>query len=178
MVPREYNIEKAKEEEMPSLDIVSKVDMQALDNAVNNTKRQVATRYDFKNVVSEIIMDKKKNAINITTGDEWKAKEIISILTGQCVRLQVNPKSLDVKEIETAGGGTVKVDVLIKEGISKEICQKMVKFIKGLNLKVQPTIQEEQVRITGKQIDDLREVMQLLTEHDFGIPLQFVNMKS
>lgn len=163
---------------MPSLDIVSKVDMQALDNAVNNTKRQITTRYDFKNVVTEIIMDKKKKTINIATGDEWKAKEIVSILTGQCVRLQVNPKSLDVKTIEAAGGGTAKVDVLIKEGISKETCQKMVKFIKGLNMKVQPTIQEEQVRITGKQIDDLREVMRLLTEHDFGVPLQFVNMKS
>ncbi len=163
---------------MPSLDIVSKVDMQALDNAVNNTKRQITTRYDFKNVVSEIVMDKKKKAINITTADEWKAKEIISTLTGQCVRLQVNPKSLDVKAIEASGGGTVKVDILIKEGIPKETCQKMVKFIKGLNMKVQPTIQEEQVRITGKQIDDLREVMRLVTEQDFGLPLQFVNMKS
>ena len=163
---------------MPSLDIVSRVDMQALDNAVNNTKRQIATRFDFKNVITEIYLDKKKKTINIATGDEWKAKEVISILTGQCVRLHVNPKSLDVKAIESAGGSTVKVDVLITEGISKETCQKMVKFIKGLNMKVQATIQEEQVRITGKQIDDLRKVMQLLTEQDFGVPLQFVNMKS
>jgi len=178
LVSREYNIEGAKEEEMPSLDIVSKVDMQALDNAVNNTKRQIATRFDFKNVITDIVFDKKKKTINISTGDDWKAKEIISILTGQCVRLHVNPKSLDVKPIETAAHGTVKADVLIKEGISKETCQKMVKFIKGLNMKVQPTIQEEQIRITGKQIDDLREIMQRLTEQDFGVPLQFVNMKS
>lgn len=163
---------------MPSLDVVSKVDMQALDNAVNNTKRQIATRFDFKNVVSEIILDKKKRVINITTGDDWKAKEIISILTGQCVRLHVNPKSLDVKPIEAAARGTVKVDVLVKEGISKETCQKMVKFIKGLNMKVQPAIQDEQVRIIGKQIDDLRQVMQLLLDQDFGVPLQFVNMQS
>jgi uncharacterized protein YajQ (UPF0234 family) len=163
---------------MPSLDVVSKVDMQALDNAVNNTKRQIASRYDFKNVVTTIELDKKKKAINIATGDDWKAKEVISILTGQCVKLGVNPKSLDVKTIEASAHSTVKVDVLIKEGISKETCQKMVKFVKGLNIKVQPAIQDEQVRITGKQIDDLREVMRLLTEQDFGVPLQFVNMKS
>ncbi len=163
---------------MPSLDVVSKVDMQALDNAVNNTKRQIASRYDFKNVVSEVILDKKKKCITITTGDDWKAKEIIGILTGQSVRLQVNPKALDVKAIEAAARGTVKVDIMIKEGLSKEISQKMVKFIKNLNMKVQPAIQDEQVRISGKQIDDLREVMKKLSEQDFGIPLQFVNMKS
>ena len=163
---------------MPSLDVVSKVDMQALDNAVNNTKRQIASRYDFKNVVTTIELDKKKKAVNIATGDDWKAKEVISILTGQCVKLGVNPKSLDVKTIEASAHSTVKVDVLIKEGISKETCQKMVKFIKGLNIKVQAAIQDEQVRLTGKQIDDLREVMRLLTEQDFGVPLQFVNMKS
>jgi uncharacterized protein YajQ (UPF0234 family) len=167
-----------KEEGMPSLDVVSKVDMQALDNAVNNTKRQIASRYDFKNVVTEINFDKKKKTVTVATGDDWKAKEVISILTGQCVKLGVNPKSLEVKPIEAAAHTTVKVDMLIKEGISKEASQKIVKFIKGLDLKVQPAMQDEQVRITGKQIDDLREVMQKLTEHDFGVPLQFVNMKS
>jgi cyclic-di-GMP-binding protein len=169
---------KGKEDDMPSLDVVSKVDMQALDNAVNNTKRQIASRYDFKNVVTEIEFDKKKKTVSIATADDWKAKEIIGILTGQCVKLGVNPKSLEVKPIEAAAHSTVKADVAIKEGISKDTCQKMVKFIKGLNMKVQPAIQDEQVRITGKQIDDLREVMQKLTEQDFGVPLQFVNMKS
>ncbi len=163
---------------MPSLDVVSQVDMQALDNAVNNTKRQIATRFDFRNVTTDIVFDRKKKSINITTGDDWKAKEIISILTQQAAKLKVSPKVLDVKQIQPAAGLTVKVEILIKEGLSKETAQKMVKFIKGLNMKVQPAIQDEQVRITGKQIDDLREVMQKLTEQDFGIPLQFVNMKS
>lgn len=163
---------------MPSLDVVSQVDMQALDNAVNNTKRQVASRFDFRSVASDIILDRKKKSITVTTADDWKAKEIISILTGQAARLKVSAKSLDIKNIEPAAGLTVKVEIAVKEGLSKETAQKIVKFIKSLNMKVQSAIQDEQVRITGKQIDDLREVMRLLTEQDFGLPLQFVNMKS
>lgn len=160
---------------MPSLDVVSMVDMQALDNAINNAKRAISTRFDFKNVVSEITLDRKKKTINIVTGDDWKLKEIIDILISQCIRLKVNPKALGIKDIEP---GAVKMDIQIKEGIPKETCQKIVKFIKGLNIKVQATIQDDQVRVSGKQIDDLREIMRLLMEQDYDIPLQFVNMKS
>lgn len=112
------------------------------------------------------------------TADDWKAKEILDILTGQAVKQKVSPKSLDIKPIEPGAGLTVKVEILVKEGLTKENAQKIVKYIKGLDMKVQPAIQDEQVRITGKQIDDLREVMRLLTEQDFGVALQFVNMKS
>jgi hypothetical protein len=90
----------------------------------------------------------------------------------------LDPKCLDIKEIEPTSHGTAKIDILIKEGIPKEIGQKIVKLIKGLKMKVQPAIQDDQVRITGKKIDDLQEIMRLLKEQDYDIPLQFTNMKS
>jgi cyclic-di-GMP-binding protein len=162
---------------MPSLDVVNKVDMQALDNAVNNVLREVTNRFDFKNVKTEITLNKKDNLIHIVTGDEMKMKAIIELLKGQCVRLKVEPKSLAPKKMESTSHGTVKIDIQVNEGIPMETCKKIVKFIKGFNTKVQPVIQDEQVRISGKKIDDLQEIMQLLREQEYDVPLQFVNMK-
>ncbi len=163
---------------MPSVDVVSKVDLQALYNVINNVKREITTRFDFKNVKSEITFDRKAKYIHIVTGDDWKAKAVAEMLIGQCTRLKLDPKFLDLKEIEPTSHNTVKMDVLIKEGIPKETSQKIVKLIKGLKIKVQSAIQTDQVRITGKKIDDLQEIMRLLKEQDYNIPLQFVNMKS
>ncbi len=163
---------------MPSVDVVSKVDMQVLDNAINNVKRVISTRFDFKNVRSEITFDRKTKLIHIVTGDDWKIKAVTEMLVGQCSRLKLDPKCLDPKEIEPTSSGAVKVDILIKEGIPKETGRKIVKLIKGLKIKVQPAIQDDQVRLTGKKIDDLQEIMQLLKEQDYNLPLQFVNMKS
>ncbi len=162
---------------MPSVDVVSKVNLQALDNAINNVKREISTRFDFKNVKSEITLDRKAKYIHIVTGDDWKVKAVTEMLIGQCNRFKVDPKCLDFKEIDSTSHGTVKMDILIKEGIPKDTCQKIVKLIKGLKIKVQPAIQGDQVRITGKKIDDLQEIMRLLKEQDYNIPLQFVNMK-
>lgn len=163
---------------MPSVDVVSKVDLQALDNAINNVKREVSTRFDFRNVKTEITFDRKEKRIHILTGDEAKVKAIKDGLVDQCVRLKVDPKCLEFKGIEATSNNMVKLDAEVKEGIPKETCQKIVKLIKGLKIKVQPAIQEDQVRITGKKIDDLQEIMRVLREQDYGIPLQFVNMKS
>ncbi len=162
---------------MPSVDVVSKVDLQALDNAINNVKREISTRFDFKNVKSEINLDRKAKYIHIVTGDDWKVKAVTEILIGQCNRLKVDPKCLDFKEIDSTSHGTVKMDILIKEGIPKDTCQKIVKLIKGLKINVQSAIQGDQVRITGKKIDELQEIMRLLKEQDYNIPLQFANMK-
>ncbi len=162
---------------MPSVDVVSTVDMQTLDNAINNVTREISTRFDFKNVKSEVVLDQKEKNIHVSTGDELKIKAVSEMLRAQCIRFKLDPKCLDFKDIETTSSGTVKRDVRIKEGIPKETCQKMVKYIKGLKIKVQPAVQDDQVRITGKQIDDLQEIMRLLKEQDYDIPLQFVNMK-
>ena len=167
-----------KEVKVPSVDVVSKVDLQALDNAINNVKREISTRFDFKNVKSEVTFDRKVKCIHIVTGDDWKVKTVTEMLIGQCTRLKVDPKCLHLKKIEATSHGTAKMDILIKEGIPKETCQKIVKLIKGLKIKVQPAIQDSQVRLAGKKIDDLQEIMRLLKEQDYDIPLQFVNMKS
>jgi uncharacterized protein YajQ (UPF0234 family) len=163
---------------VPSVDVVSKVDLQVLYNVINNVKREITTRFDFKNVKSEITFDRKAKYIHIVTGDDWKVKAVTEMLIDQCTRFKLDPKCLDLKEIEATSHGTAKMDIFIKEGIPKETGQKIVKLIKGLKIKVQPAIQTDQVRITGKKIDDLQEIMRLLKEQDYNIPLQFVNMKS
>ena len=163
---------------MPSLDVVSTVDLQSLDNAVNNTKREIATRFDFRSVKSDINLDRKEKIIHIVSGDEWKVKTVKDILIGQCIRQKVDPKSLDIGKIDTVSTTVAKLDIQVKEGISKETGQKIVKYIKSLKIKVQPAILDNKLRITGKQIDDLQEIMRLLNEQDYGVPLQFVNMKS
>ncbi|MCL2679397.1 MAG: YajQ family cyclic di-GMP-binding protein [Dehalococcoidia bacterium] len=162
---------------MPSLDIVSTVDMQMLDNAINNVKREVVTRYDFRNVKTEITLDRREKLIHVATGDEMKMKAVLEILIGQCTRLKIDPKIFDPQKIEAATQNTVRRDVKVKEGISRETAQKMVKFIKASGLKVQPAIQDDQLRVTGKQIDDLQTMMQQLREQEWDVPLQFVNMK-
>ena len=141
---------------MPSVDVVSKVDLQAMDNAINNVKREILRRFDFKNVNTEISFDRKAKSIHIVSGDDSKVKTITEMLIDQCTRFKLDAKCLDLKEIETVSTNKAKMDILIKEGISKETCQKIVKLIKDLKLKVQPTIQDNQVRITGKKIDDLQ----------------------
>ncbi|MFA4835712.1 MAG: YajQ family cyclic di-GMP-binding protein [Dehalococcoidia bacterium] len=163
---------------MPSVDVVSTVDMQVLDNAVNNLKREISTRFDFRSVKSEITLDRKEKCIHIVTGDELKVKSVTDMFLDQCVRFKMDLKCLDIKEVEPTSHGAAKRDIQIKEGIPKETCQKIVKLIKGLKIKVQPAIQDDRVRITGKKINDLQEIMQLLREQDYDIPLQFVNMKS
>jgi uncharacterized protein YajQ (UPF0234 family) len=166
-----------EELKMPSFDVVSTVDMQALDNATNNAKREISTRYDFKNVKSEVTLDQKGKCIHIVTGDDMKLKAIIQMLRGQCARFKVDPRCLDLKEIEPTSLGAVKVDIKIKDGIPKETCQKIVKLIKGLKVKVQPTVLGDHLRVSGNKIDDLQEVMRVLMEQDYDLSLQFVNMK-
>jgi len=163
---------------MPSVDIVSTVDLQTLDNAINNVKREISTRFDFKNIRSEITLDRKEKRIHILSGDDGKVKSVTEMLVGQCVRLKIDQKCMEYKEIEATSRGAAKMDIMIKEGIPKDTCQKMVKYIKSLKMKVQPAIKDEQIRITGKKINDLQTIMQLLREQDYDIPLQFVNMKS
>jgi uncharacterized protein YajQ (UPF0234 family) len=163
---------------MPSLDVVSTVDLQFLANAVNNTKREIASRYDFRGIKTEIDLDQKEKNIHIVSGDEWKVTTVKDMLIGQCIRQKVDPKSLEAGKIDTVSTSIAKLDIKVNEGISKEIGQKIVKYIKGLKIKVQPAILDNKIRVTGKQIDDLQEIMRLLNEQDWGVPLQFVNMKS
>jgi hypothetical protein len=162
---------------MPSFDIVSRLDLQEVDNAVNNTKREVSTRYDFRNLKTEITLDKKGNVIHLSTASEMKMEDLRQILVTQIIKRGVSPKALEFGEPKPAGMDQVKMDIKLLEGIEKEKAKKLVKKIKDLGLKVQPAIQDDQVRVTGKKIDDLQAVIEAMKTSDADIPLQYVNMK-
>lgn len=162
---------------MPSFDIVNKIDPQEIDNAVNNTKKEVETRYDFRGLHTEITYNKKENKIHLVVAEQMKLNAVKEMLIKNFIKRKVSPKVLDFQKPEGTSQGHLKMDVNLQEGISKEKAKEIVKAIKNMKLKVQPAIQDDQVRVTGKKIDDLQEVIQNLKNKDFGIPLQFVNMK-
>ncbi|MDX2481264.1 MAG: YajQ family cyclic di-GMP-binding protein [Desulfuromusa sp.] len=161
---------------MPSFDIVSKVDFQEVDNAVNQAIKEITQRYDFKGTTNEITLDKEH--LNILAADDYKLQAIKDILIAKLVRRQVSPKCFNYGKEETASAGAVRVKATIVQGISKEQGKEIVKLIKEAKLKVQAQIMEDQVRVTGKKIDDLQEVIQLLKGKDLDVELQFENMRS
>ena len=162
---------------MPSFDIVNEVDLQEVGNAVNNTKKEVSTRYDFRNSKTEIEFNRKEKIISLQTMDEMKMQALRDVMISHFVRRKVDPKCLDFGEIEGTSRGQVKRMVQLQEGIEREIAQKIVKLIKGMRIKVQPAIQDVQVRVTGKKVDDLQAVIAVVKKEELEIPLQFVNMK-
>ena len=162
---------------MASFDVVNQVDLQEVDNAVNNTKKEVQTRYDFRKSATQIDFNRKDRALSLLTSDDMKLQALRDMLVGHCVRRKVDPKALDFADVEGTSQGQVKQAVRLQEGIERQTAQKIAKDIKGLKLKVQAAIQDDQVRVTGKKIDELQAVIAELKKTDYGIPLQFVNMK-
>ncbi|MCS6967194.1 MAG: YajQ family cyclic di-GMP-binding protein [Cytophagales bacterium] len=162
---------------MPSFDIVNKIDHQLLDNAINNARKEIATRFDLKDSKTEITFDKKNLHITIVTANELSLKSVIKILIERMVKQHLDPKCLDFGKAEYASGNMVRKDISIKEGIDKEVAKKIVKDIKETGLKVQASIMDDMVRVSGKKIDDLQEIIAMLRQKDYNIPLQFVNMK-
>lgn len=162
---------------MPSFDIVNEINAQEVDNAVNNTLKEASTRYDFKGLHTEVEFAKKENRIDIVAAESMKLRAVKDMLIKHFIKRNLEPKALDFGQEEGTSQGHVKMSIGIKEGIDRETAKKIVKEIKNLKLKVQPAIQDDQVRVSGKKIDDLQEVIQHLKKKDFGIPLQFVNMK-
>ncbi len=161
---------------MASFDIVNRVDFQEVDNAVNITKRAILTRYDFRGSKTEISLDKKEKTVHLVTEDEMKMKAIQGELLGNLVKRKIDTKCLDAKEIKMASQGMVQRELSFKDGVDTEIARKIVKLIKERKLKVQAAIQDRQVRVTGKKIDDLQTIIQMLRGANLDIPLQFVNM--
>jgi uncharacterized protein YajQ (UPF0234 family) len=162
---------------MPSFDIVNKLDMQEVDNAVNVTKKMVATRYDFRKSRTEIELHRKENRITILTEDNMKLKAIDSELSTNLAKRKIDIKALDFGTPEAAAHDMVRREIKIQEGIDTETARKIVKLIKGKKIKVQAAIQDQQVRVSGKKIDDLQTVIAMLKEQNLGVPLQFVNMR-
>lgn len=161
---------------MPSFDIVSKVDMQEVDNAVNQAKKEIAQRYDFKGSNSEITLEKE--SINVLGDDDYKLQAVIDILQSKIMKRGISLKSLDYGQKAEASGQMMRQVVGIKQGISKEKGKEINKIIKETKMKVQSQIQEDQVRVTAKKIDDLQAVIQLLKGKELELDLQFINMRS
>lgn len=162
---------------MPSFDIVSKVDIQEVDNAVNQAIKEMQQRYDFKGSKSEIKWEKKEE-ITIIGDDDSKLKSVIDILQTKLIKRGVSLKSLDYGKVEDASGGLKRQVIKIRQGIPTEKAKEINKIIKEMQVKVQPQIQDDQIRVTGKKIDDLQEVIQELKGKDLDINLQFINMRS
>ena len=162
---------------MPSFDIVSRVDFQEIDNAVNITKKTILSRYDFRNSKTEITLDKKEKKIQVTTEDDMKLRAVQDSLIENLVKRKVDRKFLEPKQTAPAAHGMIQRELSIKEGVDSDTARNIVKMIKDRKLKVQAAIQENQVRVTGKKIDDLQEVIQMLRGSPMPIPLQFINMQ-
>ncbi|MGL4721717.1 MAG: YajQ family cyclic di-GMP-binding protein [Desulfovibrionaceae bacterium] len=163
---------------MPSFDVVNKIDFQEVDNAVNNTKKEIETRYDFRGNKAEILFSKADKKISLLASDEMKLDALYEMFLVNYARRKLDVKSIEIKERESAAKGYIKQDLFIQEGIPAEEAKKIIKFIKESKCKVQASIQDEQVRVVGKKIDDLQEVISVLRVADVKVPLQFVNMKS
>ncbi|MBK8582881.1 MAG: YajQ family cyclic di-GMP-binding protein [Flavobacteriales bacterium] len=163
---------------MPSFDIQSKVDPQTLDNAINTVKRELETRYDLRGSNSSVEFDKKALTVKLATEDHLKLDAILDILLERSTKQHVDVKSYDLSEEPVPSGKLLYRTVKVKQGIDRETAKKIVKFIKETGLKVQAQITDDTVRVTGKKIDDLQQVMNSVKGHEFDVPLQFDNMKS
>ena len=161
-----------------SFDIVSEFDKQELVNAVDQVKRELTTRFDLKGSNSDVILDSDKS-ITITTNDEMKLKNILDILQSKMIKRGLSIKILEAQQIENALGGNVRQVFNLKKGLTQELAKKIVADIKNTKLKVQASIQGEQVRVSGKDKDDLQSVIKMLREKEdnYEIPLQFQNYR-
>ncbi len=160
-----------------SFDIVSKVEMQEVKNAIEQALKEVGQRFDFKGSKSNIELEEKNNEIMMSSDDEYKLKSLIEILQAKLVKRGISLKALTYGKIESALGGTVRQGIKLQQGIPSEKAKEIVKAIKETRLRVQSQIQGDQLRVTGKSRDDLQAVIKLLRESDFGIDMQFVNYR-
>ncbi len=160
-----------------SFDVVSKVDLQEVSNAVQQASKEIATRFDFRGSASKIELREKELELILTSDDEHKMKSVVDILETKLVRRGVAVKAIEFGRVEPAAGGTVRQVAKIQQGIPSEKAKEIVKAIKDRKLKVQASIQSDQVRVSGRAKDELQTAIALLKERDFGLPLQFTNYR-
>jgi uncharacterized protein YajQ (UPF0234 family) len=163
---------------MPSFDIVSKVEPQALDNAVNVVTKEITNRFDFKGSHVVINLDKKEFLIKIETEDDMKMRQLLDVLISRSHKQGIAPEAFDLSKEGAQSGKVWKKDVLVRNGLKQEDAKKIVKLIKDSGMKVQASINDDMVRVTGKKIDDLQSVIQLCRSSNLGIPLQYENMRN
>ncbi len=158
-----------------SFDVVSKVDAQELDNALNQTRKEIAGRFDFKGSMTSV--ESTDKTITIVTDDELKLKNVLDILQSKATKRGISLKAFEYAKVEPAAGQTVRQVITVRSGIPKDKSKPLLEAVKGAKLKVTVQYQDEQLRVSGKHKDDLQKVQQLLRGLDYELPLQFVNYR-
>jgi hypothetical protein len=162
---------------MNSFDIVSEINWQEIDNVINQTKKEILQRYDFKGSKSSIEMSQKEKTLTILADDDYKLRSVVDIFQTKLVKRSVPLKAFKYKPPEPAHGGMLRQFVEVQQGISKDNTRLIVKMIKDMKLKVQAAIQDEQVRVSGKNKDDLQNVIAMIKKADLDFAVQFVNYR-
>lgn len=160
-----------------SFDVVCKVDMMEVTNAINQTVAEIKQRFDFKGSKAEVTLDQKKNEIVLLADSEPQIKTVTDILQSKFVKRGISLKALEYGVVEKASGDMARQTVKLQQGIPTEKAREIVKIVKNMKLKVQASIQDDQVRVTGKNRDDLQEVIAALKAEDMGIAMQFTNYR-
>ena len=160
---------------MPTFDIVSKFDPSEVDNAIQNLKREIVQRYDFKNSNSEIEFERE--LIIIKTDDDYKLTQLQEMLKVQITKRGIDVKALDMGKVEMSAGQAVRQTITMTQGINKDISKDIIKIIKESKIKVQVSIQGDELRISGKKRDDLQQTINLLKTQNLDLPLQFINFR-
>ena len=163
---------------MPSFDIVSKVDLQTLDNAINTVRKEITNRFDFKGSHVVIDLNKKDLKLNLEADSEMKMTQIIEVLISRSMKQGLAGEIYDLSKEPYQSGKVVKKEVEVRNGLKQEDAKKIIKLIKDSGLKVQPAIMDDIIRVTGKKIDDLQDVIQSAKAWEIGLALQYINMKS
>lgn len=163
---------------MPSFDIVSKVDLQALDNAINTVRKEIQNRFDFKDTPVRIELNKKEFKVDIEAATDMKLNQVIDVLISRSMRQGLAAEVYDLSKEAYPSGKVLKKEIPVRNGLKQEDAKKITKMIKESGFKVQAQIMDDVIRVTGKKIDDLQAVIQKCQSGNFGIPLQYVNMKN
>ena len=163
---------------MASFDIASKVDLQTLDNALNVTRKEITNRFDFKGSHVVMDLDKKALVLKMEADSDMKMQQIIDVLISRSIKQGPDGNIYDLGKEGYQSGKVWKLEIPVRNGLKQEDAKKIVKAIKDAGLKVQPAIMDDIIRVTGKKIDDLQEVIALCRQGNFGIPLQYINMKA
>lgn len=160
---------------MPSFDIVSELNMQEIDNAINQAQKELAQRYDFRGSKSRIEWDKE--SLKLVADDDYKMKALTEMILSRVIKRGIDPKAIKQGKVEPAADGLVKCEIALKQGVPQEMAKKIVKDIKETKLKVQAQIQGDQVRVSGKKRDDLQEAIVFVRSRSYDLPLQYINFR-
>ena len=163
---------------MPSFDIASKVDLQTLDNAINTVKKEITNRFDFKGSHVVIDLNKKDFKLLLEADSDMKMEQMLDVLVSRSMRQGLDANCFDLSKEATPSGKIMKKEIKVKNGLAQDDAKKIVKLIKDSGLKVQAAIMDDIIRVTGKKIDDLQDVIQVCKTADLKVPLQYINMKS